>query len=512
MTTTQAPPDIKRTLDVSAAKGAYTGQRYVESLRDGREVWLNGEKVKDVTTHPAFAGAIREFCRLYDLQHSPALRDQMTLVSPETGNRVSYSWLVPRTPDDLRAKWHNSEIWMEQSWGQLGRTPDFMAGVLVGWHHIQDQLNRVNPMFGENVVHFHRYAMENDLSLTHAIGDPQINRADVFRGPVEDPDMALRVVRESSEGIVIRGAKQLATLAPISNEIMVYLSATFSRRAKDEFVQWFSIPMNAPGLKILCREPLSLSVTGHSLPLASRFDEQDAMVFFDDVLIPWERVFMLYDREAAVRLMGAAMVMGGLNSSAIRFYSRLQTYVGVTTMIAEAIGVDGFPEVREKLGELVMYSEICRLAMNSIKAEAEDRLGKGGGRPQPGTFVPGLFTYAAQISGRVAQILREIGGSGLIMQPSEADLANPELRPYLERYMRGADVSVDYKSRLMRLGFDLTISSFANRQELYEYWHGGDPTRNRTNIYLRHDRSRVVDRLRRLISEPESDFGVDQTG
>lgn len=505
MTTTAAgpPTDIKRTLDVSTAKGAYTGQRYLESLRDGREVWLNGEKVKDVTTHPAFAGAINEFRRLYDLQHSPELGDRMTFVSPDTGNRVSYSWMVPKTPEDLRAKWHNSELWMEESWGQLGRTPDFMAGVLVGWCHIQDQLNRVNPMFGENVVHFHRYAMENDLSLTHAIGDPQINRADVFRNPVDDPDMALRVVNETPDGIVIRGAKQLATLAPISNEIMVYLSATFSRRAKDEFVQWFSIPMNAPGLKIICREPLSLSSTGHSLPFGSRFDEQDAMVFFDDVLVPWERVFMLYDREAAVRLMGAALGMGGLNSSAIRFYSRLQTYLGVTTMIAESIGVDSFPEVREKMGEIVMYSEICRLAMNAIKAENEERLTQGGGRAAPGTFVPGLFTYAAQISSRVAQILREVGGSGLIMQPSEADLASQELRPYLERYMRGADVSVDYKSRLMRLGFDLTISSFSNRQELYEYWHGGDPTRNRTNIYLRHDRSRVVDRLRKLISDPE---------
>ena len=510
MTTVLETQDAKRTLDVSSAEGAYTGARYIESLRDGREVWLNGEKVKDVTTHPAFAGAIREFCRLYDLQHSPEYRDQMTFVSPETGNRVSYSWLIPTNPKDLRAKWHNSEVWMRESWGQLGRTPDFMAGVLVAWHQIHDQIGRVNPLFAENVLRFHTYAMENDLSLTHAIGDPQINRADVFRGPTEDPDMALRVLNETSEGIVIRGAKQLATLAPISNEIMVYLSATFSRRAKDEFVQWFSIPMNAPGLKIICREPLSLSATGHSLPFGSRFDEQDAMVFFDDVLVPWERVFMLYDREAAVRLMGAAMGMGGLNSTAIRFHHRLQTYLGVTALIAESVGVDGFPEVREKLGELVMYSEIFRLASNAIKAEAEDRLAGGTGRPLPGTFVPGLFTFAAQISQRVAQILREVGGSGLIMQPSEADLANPELRPYLERYMRGADVTVDYKSRLMRLGFDLTISSFANRQELYEYWHGGDPTRNRTNIYLRHDRSRVVGRLKALISGPEA--SEDQTG
>ncbi len=216
---------------------------------------------------------------------------------------------------------------------------------------------------------------------------------------------------------------------------------------------------------------------------------------------------MLYDREAAVRLMGATQGFG-LSSSTIRFYHRLQTYLGVTMLIAESIGVDGFPEVREKLGELVMYSEVYRLAMQAIHRDSEQRLEQGGARPAA-TFVPALSIFSAQTSARVAQILREVGGSGLIMQPSEADMANPDLRPYLDRYMHGAGVSVEHKSRLYRLGFDLTISGFANRQELYEYWHGGDPTRNRTNLYLRHDRSRVVDRLRSLISEGGSQAVAD---
>ncbi len=491
-------------LDTVNAKGALTGARFIESLRDDREVWLDGERVKDVTKHPAFTGAIHEIARIYDLQHDPAFRDRMTFESPNgAGHRVSVSWKVPTTGADLRAKNENSTVWMQQSWGQLGRTPDFMAGVLVGWVTIKDQLSAVRPMFGENAVNYHRFCMEHDVSLTHAIGDPQINRADVFRNPMDDPDMALRVVEETSEGVILRGAKQLATLAPISNEILVYLSATFSRRAKDEFVQWFGIPMNAPGLKIICREPLSVPATGHAYPFASRYDEQDAMVFFDDVLVPWERIFMLYDREAAVRLMGAAFGRG-VNSTQIRYYHRLLTYVGVTMLIAEAIGVDGFPEVREKLGELAMYAEILRLAMVAVQTDAERMFDAQNAGEKYTRFAPAgntLGVWTAMTSQRVAQILREVGGSGLLMQPSEKDLAAKELRPYLDRYMRGADVDVVYKSRLYRMGADLTLSTFSNRQELYEYWHGGDPTRNRTNLFIRHDRSWITERIRQLIEE-----------
>jgi 4-hydroxyphenylacetate 3-monooxygenase len=114
-------------LDVIKALGAMTGQRYIESLRDGREVWLDGEVVKDVTTHPAFAGIIHELARIYDLQYRDEYRDQMTFVSPETGNRCSFSWLLPRSVEDLQKKRRNSEIWNQQCWGQLGRSPDILG-------------------------------------------------------------------------------------------------------------------------------------------------------------------------------------------------------------------------------------------------------------------------------------------------------------------------------------------------------------------------------------------------
>jgi len=480
-------------LDLATTQGALTGERYIASLRDNRQVWLNGEPV-DVTSHPAFKGMLGEIARLCDLQHAPAYRDQMTFVSPDTGNRVSYSYLLPRTMDDLLAKRRNSEIWAVESWGQLARMPDFMANVVVGLYDFRDALRANDVRFGDNVVRFHRYCREHDIVLTHSIVDPQIDRSS---GPTQDPDLALRVVRETADGIVVRGAKQLATLAPMANEILVYLSASYALREQQQFVVWFALPMATPGLRILCREPLSLHASGHSHPFASRYDEQDAMAFFEDVLVPWERVFLLYDGELALRGLKSINAWSHY-ADQIRFHERIRTFIGVATLIAETIGVDGFREVRATLGELISYAEIVRFGLRGIEADASMTAG--------GLFAPGsdlaLTSFAAQVSPRLIEIIREIGASGLIMQPSEADLANPELRPCLARYMRGRNIGVDEKSRLFRLAWDLAGDSSGMRQELYERWHRGDIARNRANLYRTYDRRDIVERIRRMIGEP----------
>ena len=480
-------------LDITTAQGALTGKRYIESLQDSRDIWLNGERV-DVTTHPAFTGMLHELARLYDLQHTPEYCDRMTFVSPDTGNRVSYSYLLPRTMDDLLAKRRNCEIWMAETWGQLPRAPDFMSNVVVGLYDFRHALHGNDPRFADNAVRYHRYCQEHDISVTHSIVDPQIDRSS---GPTQEPDLALRIVGESAKGIIVRGAKQLATLAPLANEILVYLSASFALREQREFVVWFALPMATPGVKILCREPLSLHASGHSHPFASRYDEQDAMAFFDDVLVPWQRVFLLYDGPLALRGLGRINAWS-LYSSQIRFYHRVQTFIGVATLLAESIGVDGFREVRDKLGELITYAELVRLGLRGMEADAALT---DGGLLAPGDNAA-LSIFAAQISPRLIEIVRDVGASGLIMQPSEADLAQPELRPYLERYMRGHNIGVDEKSRLFRLAWDLAGDSSGMRQELYERWHRGDIVRNRNNLYLRYDRRRIVERIRHMISQP----------
>lgn len=490
-------------LDTTATLGAMTGARFIESLKDDREVWLDGQRVPDVTEHSALAGIAHELARIYDLQYSQEYGDQMTFISPATGNRCSLSWLLPRSADDLKKKRRNSEIWNEQSWGQLGRSPDILAPHIITLYNAREALSAVkNPHcdFGENVVNYHSYCMENDLFLTHALGDPQVDRSEQpqnEQGAALEEDVALHVVEETKDGIIVTGAKQLATAAPISNETYVSLSATFVRRADPRFVLAFSIPTNSPGLKILCREPVSQGFGSYGRPLGMLYDEQDSMLFFENVLVPWDRVFMLYEAAALLQRLGSGInFMGWANLC--RIHERMRLMTAVATLIAESIGVIEYREVAAKLGEMITYTEIWRHAMDGLEHTA---FMAEGGLMALGSM-SGMNIYFAQTSARMVQLLREIAGSGMIMQPSENDLANPELRSYLEKYMRGKDVDVEYKSRLYRLAHDLAISSFGMRQEVYEYWHGGDPNRNRINLLRTYDQSDITGRVKDLVSRP----------
>ncbi|MBI3325465.1 MAG: 4-hydroxyphenylacetate 3-hydroxylase [Nitrospinae bacterium] len=489
--------------DTTTAAGAMRGARYIESLQDGREVWLDGEKVQDVTTHPAFTGMVYELARIYDLQHSEAYREQMTFVSPATGNRCSVSWLLPRSLEDLKKKRRNSEIWNEQCWGQLGRSPDILAPYIITLYDAREALSAVKHPhcdFGENIVNYYHYCLEHDLFLTHALGDPQVDRSQQPQNEqrsLQEEEPVLHVVEETAEGVIVRGAKQLATAAPISHETYVSLSATFMRRANPQCVLAFSIPTNTPGLKILCREPVSQWVGSYGHPLGMRYDEQDAMLFFENVLVPWKRVFTLYDASPILqRYQSGVNFIGWANLC--RLHERMRLMAAVATLMAEAIGVIEYREVASKLGEMVTYVEMWRHAMDGVEHKAF--LTKGG-LMSLGSM-SGMNIFFAQTSARMVQLLREIAGAGLIMQPSEQDLANPEFRPYLEKYMRGKEVDVAYKARLFRLAHDLAVSSFGMRQELYEYWHAGDPNRNRINLLHSYDQRELIERVKTLLAKP----------
>ena len=223
---------------------------------------------------------------------------------------------APQSHEDLKRQRRNSEIWNEESWGQLGRSPDILAPFITGLVAISDALEQVKHTrcnFAENVVNYHRYCTENDLFLTHALGDPQVDRSSQPQNETRaesETEVALHVVEETNAGVIVHGAKQLATAAPISNETYVSLSATFMRRSDPRFILSFSIPTDTPGMKILCREPVSQWVGSYGHPLGAVYDEQDAMLFFDHVLVPWDRIFMLYDSTPLLQRLGSEANFG----------------------------------------------------------------------------------------------------------------------------------------------------------------------------------------------------------
>ncbi len=495
-------------LEATKPLGAMTGERYVRSLQDDREVWIDGERVADVTTHPAFKDMIHELARVYDLQNTK-YRDEMTFVDPDSGVRGSVSWLLPRSAADLKRKRRNSELWNNETWGQLGRSPDILAPYIISLMFRKEALSSVkHPKadFGENVENYYKYCMQNDLFLTHALGDPQVDRSEQTQNEQrkvgEDLEIALHVVEETNEGIIVSGGKQLSTAAPHSNECYVSLSATFAHRNDPRCVLAFSIPTSSKGLKILSREPVGrwIGSWGHPLQM---LDEQDCMLFFDHVLVPWDRIFMLYDPSPMVRMLGAGGGSVNFNflgwSNLCRADARMRLITAVASLVAEAIGVNEYREVEAKLGEMATYCQMWTHAMEGVEHLAFESP-SGQWSLGPGS---GLHIWFAQTSGRMLELLRQICGSGIVMQPSENDLANPDIRPYLDTYMRGKGVDVAYKARLFRLAHDLAMSSFGMRQDIYEYWHGGDPNRNRINLYRSFDQNEWQERIKDLCSRPQ---------
>jgi 4-hydroxyphenylacetate 3-monooxygenase oxygenase component len=467
--------------------GARNGQGYIESLRDGREVWVNGERIKDVTAHPIFAGMCHEMARIYDLQHAPDMIDKMTFVN-ENGTRVSYSYLESKSYDDLLLRRRNSEIWAQESFGMMGRYPDFCAAIAVGFKNVADELAKLNPVFAKNAAWHHQFASENDLCLGHGLHDPTMDKT---LRPEQDPDRCLRIVSETDRGYVVRGAR-LVTLAPLVHEMQIAPTYQLNEREKDHAI-WFAIPANAKGLKIVCREPFS-NRSRFDHPLASRFDEEDALVIFDDVLVPYERVFLAREPIAAGQLFGSRVMAHASSSAAVQAITRLELLIGVAHLMAKTAGIDARPQVQAELGELVTYERILQSILHAAEADCVTL--------PNGTVIPGSAvhqrTFLAMVSERIVNIVEHIGSSSLLFSPGEKDFDRPELRPLIDLYARGRGVSAIDRVKLCKLTWDLTGDQFGGRQQLYERLHSGDPQAVISLAYQQYDTKKAVKMVERL--------------
>jgi 4-hydroxyphenylacetate 3-monooxygenase oxygenase component len=484
---------------------ARDGAAYLESLRDGRLLYARGERVADVTAHPQFRRTARTLAGLFDLQHGPAYRDRLTYPSPSSGARVPMHYLIPTRQDDLVRRRIANRIVAEWTYGNVTRTANLVAQVVTQWAMHKDEFAaRAGAAAADRVWRYYEYCREHDVVLTHAIVSPQYDRS---KGPAaqEDSYLVLGKVRETDAGIVVRGARMLATHAAYSHEVLVW---PFERLTPDDraYALWFACPLNAPGLTLVAREPYGGDEPLFDRPLSARFDEGDCLVIFDDVLVPWERVFVdgvtdfrLRDRaegeETLVPLFGA--------QQATRAVVKAEFMYAVASGVAEAIGVDSFLHVQQMLGEMLEYVDAMRGMERLYEAQVVERDGQlwvppGATRGGVG-LLPGYFQ-------RMAWILREICGAGQVMTPSAGDFANPALRPYLDKYFRGKPgVSALDKVKLFKLAWELASDKFGSRATIYEYYHSGDPVRNLANRHLSADRTRYRALLARVLREMDPD-------
>ena len=478
---------------------ARTGQQYIDGLsKNPAEVWIRGEKVEDVTTHPALRNGVRSLAALYDLQHDPATKDEMTFVSPSSGEPVGLSFIIPRTIDDLERRRKMMTNWAWESCGMMARTPDFLNSAVAGWAGSSDYFTANRPEFKDNVLRYHEYIRENDLTLTHTLVNLQRSRNPTAFDKIED-EVALTVMKETGAGMVVRGSRILATLGPISDEIAVYPTRSHLL-GKDAWRQAFSfaLPCATPGMRFMCRESLDLGRSSFDHPLGSRFEEMDALVFFDNVLVPWERVFLLGDVDMCNNYSAATQSTAHTGHQVVsRTVVKTEFLLGLTSLMAETLGSTQVPHVQERIGEIVVYLETLKACARA--AEADAKLNQWGVMcPSQGPLTAARNLFSGAMYPRMAEIVQLLGSSSLMALPAEADF-DTQVAPELERYLATESTGARDRVRLFHLAWDVACSAFGGRQVLYERFFGGDPVRNHMLLYQGYDKQSAMDRVQRFL-------------
>jgi len=480
---------------------ARTGAQFLQGLRDRpRDLWIEGQRVADPVEHPAFRNVVRSVAALYDMQHAPALRDEMTYVSPATGDRVGFSFLMPRTHDDLVRARKMMKRWADYSGGFMGRTPDYLNRALVGFASAAEYCAENDVRFGDNIRRYYEHVREHDLCLTHTLVTPQANRA-VGPGQQADPYLAARIAEETKSGIVLRGARMLATL-PVSDEIMVFPSTLLKAGAEDApYAYALAIPNDTPGLRFLCRESFDYGRSHVDHPLGSRFEEMDAVVIFDDVRVPWERVFLLRDVEKcnkAFAITGAVAHMA--HQVVTKNVAKTEFILGVASLIVDAIAIEQYQHVHEKMAEIIIALETMRAFLRTSEVEAQvNRWGVMQPAWPPLDAARNVYT---RMYPRMVEILQQLGASGFMAIPSERDLGGPQADT-IRKYYQAARADATSRIKLFRLAWDIAISAFGSRQILYERFFFGDPVRMAGAMFNAYDRRPYMDRVREFLERAE---------
>ncbi|WHY58973.1 4-hydroxyphenylacetate 3-hydroxylase family protein [Peribacillus simplex] len=479
-----------------------TGEEYINRIKSRKpEVWLGGRVVEDIYNEPIFKQPIQEIAKLYDIQHDPEYLDEITHICKETGERVNNAFLFPKTSEDLQKRSKLFEVYARMTYGLMGRTPDFLNVVVTSMAHNSWFLDEYNKDWSKNIKDYYAYIRDNDLFLTHAIINPQNDRSKQSHEQKETYTH-LGTVEEREEGILVRGAKMLATLAPITDEVIIYSFPGFTPGDERHAVA-FALPIDTPGLRIICREPMqdgTRSMFDH--PLASRYEEMDALLVFNDVLVPWNRVFLYNNVEAANRLYPmTGIAEQPAHQSGVRGYIKLAFAVEVACKVADSIGVDGFLHVQRDLGELVQSVEVIRSLLRV--AEYEYTINDyGEARPNPDALET-IRGFLPEMYPRAIEVIQTIGAGGLLMSPTGADFDNPELRSDIDKYYGGrSGVSAEERVRVFKLAWDLCGEAFGQRLLQYERYYTGDPVRKRAIFYNKYKKNKNFAMVDEVLNKP----------
>ena len=458
-----------------------TGAQYLESIRDGREVYINGERVKDVPSHPMFKPLVDIRARVYDMQWDARTRDVMTFTQDGEVNGIGNK--LPITQQDWWDKRRATDCVLHDVGGVVTRVGDEAVGEMWSLFDGQDVLNEVDPRFSENIrTHIGR-VLHTDPFHVSANTDPKGDRS---RPPQEqDPDMLLHVVKETDAGIVVRGAK-FETAAPYANQAFTKPTiANWGDSAYSDYAVGFICDLGSPGIKFICRTGFAGQKPIEDYPVSNRFDEVDALVIFDDVLIPWENV-LFYRHTRAAMFIRATLH----RYSAFAFVQRNLMFadmlIGAALFNVRQTGLDRQQAVQEKLSQLAVYREGINAHLTAAVTLAERSPG-GLLMPNQSLLYAGRVLACSQLH-EMMHVARELCGGQICVTPDAAAFAHPDTKPWLDKfYTVNEDWVADDRRKLLAFARDILNSDYAGHRLTFQLFAQSPPFAHLAAVYRNFD-------------------------
>ena len=470
-----------------------TGAQYIESIRDGREVYLDGERVKDVPTHPHFKPIVDIRARMYDMQHEKELASKLTYTDEETGETNAMFYKPPRTQQDWWDKYNGVNLVMEDIGGVVTRVGDETIGEVWSLLDGAEMLNSVDPRFGANIKNHVLKALREDPFHVSANTDPKGDRS---KSPQEqDPDMLLHVVKETDSGLIVRGAK-FETAAAYSNQAFVKPTiANWGNSELSDYAVGFICDMAAPGLKHICRTGFAGRGSAEDYPLSNKFDEVDTLIIFDDVHVPWENV-LFYQHTKAATFIRATLH----RYSAFPYTQRILTYtdmmIGTALHNLKQTGLQNVPAVQEKLGKLAVYREGIRAHLTAAITLAE-KSPSGLLMPNQSLLLTGRVHALSNLP-EMMHLARELCGGQICVTPNAATFTSPETKPWMDKfYTLNEEWIADDRRKLLAYGRDLLNSSYAGHRLTFALFAQSPPFANMAAVYRNFDFDGPLDFVRK---------------
>ncbi len=459
-----------------------TGEEYRESIRDGRAVYINGEQVKDVPSHPMFKPLVDIRARIYDMAHDPETRESMTYTD-EDGEASAIGLKLPYTRQDWDDKRAATDLVFEDVGGVVTRVGDETVGEMWSLYDGQDVLNEVDPQFSANIRNHIARVIKQDPFHVSANTDPKGDRSKAPQD--QDPDMLLHVVKETDEGIVVRGAKYETAAAYANQAFTKPTIANWGNDALSDYAVGFICDLGSPGIKIICRTGFAGRAPIEDYPLANRFDEVDSLVVFDNVLIPWENV-LFYRHTRAATFIRATLHRYSAFAFVQRNLKLADMLIGAALFNVRQTGLDKQQAVQEKLARLACYRESINAHLSAAIAMAEKSPGELL-MPNQSLLYTGRVLACTQLPDMM-HIARELCGGQICVTPDYASFQHPESGKWLQKfYSINEDWVAEDRRKLLAFARDLLNSDYAGHRLTFQLFAQSPPFAHLATVYRSFD-------------------------